>query len=53
MAENLKNIATAKAKSLKTSPQKANIVLKVLGVKKLKMQLTFSLFQEKEYQMKY
>ena len=34
MAENLKNIATAKAKSLKTSPQKANIVLKSIRGKK-------------------
>ena len=48
MAENLKNIATAKAKSLKTSPQKANIVFKnVLEGKKAENAINILSFSRK------
>ena len=41
--DNNKNIAQAQAvgKSLKTSPQKANLVLRTIRGKKLKMHLVF------------
>ena len=47
MAENLKNIATAKAKSLKTSPQKANIVLKSIRGKKAENAINILSFSRK------
>ncbi len=47
MAENSKNIATAKAKSIKTSPQKANIVLKSIRGKKAENAINILSFSRK------
>ena len=44
MSENLKNIASAKAKSLKTSLRKANLVLRTIRGKKAENALNILAF---------
>ena len=47
MSENLKNIASAKAKSLKTSLRKANLVLRTIRGKKAENALNILAFSNK------
>ena len=53
--DNNKNIAQAQAvgKSLKTSPQKANLVLRTIRGKKAEDALSLLTFQEKEFPSKF
>ena len=51
--ESNKNIAQAIGKSLKTSPQKANLVLSIIRGKKAEVALNLLTFSKKEYLSKF
>ena len=52
MSEKNKNIASAKAKSLKTSITKVNLILKMIRGKKAENALNILAFSKKEFPMK-